>query len=111
MNCSDARMRSTNDATSSGCPTNAARTTAAITRWSASRSGRMTTPSATGGDGNRARRQPLTERESSPDIAHDHRFRCCSLAEHGREVEQGEQVRVFGEAGDAGDAVAVEGED
>src|SRR5204862_2704157 len=52
MNCSDARMRSTNDATSSGCPTNAARTTSAITGWSASRSGRMTTPSATGGDGN-----------------------------------------------------------
>src|SRR5437016_2819428 len=46
-------MRSTNDATSSGCPTNAARTTSAITAWSASRSGRMTTPSATGGDGNR----------------------------------------------------------
>ena len=45
----DARMRSTNDATSSGCPTNAARTTSAITGWSASRSGRMTTPSATGG--------------------------------------------------------------
>src|SRR5437762_1494778 len=52
MNCSDARMRSTNDATSSGCLTNAARTTSAITGWSASRSGRMTTPSATGGDGN-----------------------------------------------------------
>src|SRR5437868_12108579 len=51
MNCSDARMRSTNDATSPGCPTNAARTTSAITGWSASRSGRMTTPSATGGDG------------------------------------------------------------
>jgi hydroxyacylglutathione hydrolase len=45
-------MRSTNDATSSGCPTKAARTTSAITGWSASRSGRMTTPSATGGDGN-----------------------------------------------------------
>src|SRR5207247_5650592 len=53
MNSSDARMRSTKDATSSGCPTNAARTTSAITGWSASRSGRMTTPSATGGDGNR----------------------------------------------------------
>src|SRR6266576_2773724 len=51
MNSSDARMRSTNDATSSGCPTNAARTTSAITGWSASRSGRMTTPSATCGDG------------------------------------------------------------
>src|SRR5204862_2073669 len=53
MNCSDARMRSTNDATSSGCPTNAARTTSAITGWSASRSGRMTTAAATGRDGNR----------------------------------------------------------
>src|SRR5262245_53070137 len=52
MNCSDARMRSTNEPTSSGCPTNAARTTSAITGWSASRSGRMTTPSARGGDGN-----------------------------------------------------------
>src|SRR4051794_25682710 len=47
MNCSEARMRSTNDATSSGCSTNAARTTSAITGWSASRSARMTTPSAT----------------------------------------------------------------
>src|SRR5262249_18056290 len=52
MNCSDARMRSTNDATSSGCPANAARTTSAIRGWSASRSGRLTTLSATGGDGN-----------------------------------------------------------
>src|SRR6478752_7679712 len=51
MNCSDARMRSTNVATSSGWSTNAARTTSAITGWSPSRSGRMTTPSATGGDG------------------------------------------------------------
>jgi hypothetical protein len=33
-------------------PTNAARTTSAITGWSASRSGRKTTPSATGGNGN-----------------------------------------------------------
>src|SRR5437660_8433279 len=52
MNCSDARIRSTNAATSSGCRTNAARTTSAITGWSTSRSGRTTTPSATSGDGN-----------------------------------------------------------
>src|SRR6476660_2025253 len=56
MKCSDARRRSTNDATSSGWRTNAARTTSAITERSASHSGRMTTPSATGDDGRRARR-------------------------------------------------------
>lgn len=56
MNCSDARMRSTNDATSPGRLTNAARTTSAITGWSVSRSGRMRKPSATGAMVIRARR-------------------------------------------------------
>src|SRR4029078_2889301 len=41
MNPSDARMRSTNAATSSECPATAARTTSAIMGWSGSRSGRI----------------------------------------------------------------------
>src|SRR5215468_2423129 len=57
MNCSDARMPSTNDTTSSGCPTNAAPTTSAIAGWSASHSVRMTTPSTTCGDASRDGRQ------------------------------------------------------